>query len=506
MDFWIRIHWKNADHPFLQLAKDMFRIHVEKDDSIPELSHLKEGGRADYRVRNPAHEVRVSVPFNPAIGGKEALVLEANQTYSVSGATLTEKEATLPGGTKVARHPLLTTVRNSAASTAEAVVYDITVNSEFVDLTEHWKHVTTAQATCKAEPFSCWSAYERLHEPGTELVVLGRTTGNPLIWLAVVPRAARTSAVVSTFVFYRPTFYSYSKLDEPLHGSHGMYAIGRYLLRPRTPDPGVWWAWDRLHKITDAQLATVNTVQNPVSQFYDRLCAGFENAVHRSNKAVVLLYPLPDQLDFGAAAGNLTLLVRNVLALLAARGKVGVGQSEVQAGKLALGGYSAGGPALWQAFQSNKSSLHELYSFDANDAQGQAASLAQWAWETSNFRLRLAGGFAQSMTTHELIARTVRDRLALPGRKASGGQVTVHPGSPTFYNALPAGGGRWWDHAFSEFPGALSSPGWSQFTGDSRHQFVIYGGEDAGFAVPAGGGLPLEGTTFLGQFLRDSTL
>jgi hypothetical protein len=68
----------------------------------------------------------------------------------------------------------------------------------------------------------------------------------------VIPDACKSANAVSTLVFFRPSAAPYSSIEG---ATAGMYALTRYLLRPRSPDPGVWWAWDRYHQITDAQWA-----------------------------------------------------------------------------------------------------------------------------------------------------------------------------------------------------------------------------------------------------------
>jgi hypothetical protein len=505
MEFILRIHWDNPGHPFLQKAQDISRIQVQKDGGIPELSHRKGDGELEYHVADPPHEIEVRIPFEPTIGGVKATVLEVNQTYTVSGTSLVEKEATLGGGTKVTRHPLIRTVQNTAASTGARSVFDLFVTTDFVDVTEHWKKWVDAPTSCKAQGLSCWRAYEILHEPGTEMRVLGSTTGRPLLWIVLVPKACKSATSVSRLVFYRPAFYEHDRLDDPQHASHGMYAIARYLVRPRHhehgPSPGIWWAWDRYHTISDDEHRTVKGV----AQFYDWLCAGFEHALDACGRSVVMFFPLPHGTGFGAAAtGNLPALLDKACAFLWSIGQLGAGASALPRGKLALAGYSAGGAGLWAALDANKASVSEVYSFDANGVGAQGAALAQWAWNTSNFRLRLATGFPAMFIDHERVARTVRDRLAInpSSRSATGGEVTMHPSTEAFYGPT---GHKWWLHAFSEFPPALTLPEWQGYARDTRHQFVIYGGEDPGFA-PGTTGERWTGVTFLEQFLRSSLL
>jgi hypothetical protein len=506
MDFLIQVRWSRGSNPLLQRGdvNNGPTIEVAGDGGLQVLSQNHQESGEDYLVKSPSSEISFKATFHPTIGGNQADVLTANQTYTVSGSDLIESSATVgPTATKVNKHPLVTGTKQRAASTGTQTVFTVKINTDFVDATAHWKKLVGAPSTCKAEPFSCWDAYAKLHESGTELVVLGFTAGSPVVWFVVVPDACKAASEVSSLVFFRPASYVYSTIDDPQHASGGMYALSRYLLRPRSPDPGVWWAWDRYHMITAAQLATVKNV----AQFYDWLCASFENSLAKSGRKVILVYPWPTGTGFGEAQGsNLASHLASIRALLYAQGKIGVGQTTVTGGKLGVAGYSRGGPGMFACIDSNKALIREVYGFDPNGADGQAANLALWAFETSDFRLRLAGGFASSVTTNESIARTVNARLALPGRKASGGVVSTHPASPsTFYQPASAGGHKWWNHVFTNFPAALTDPGWKTYVGDTRHQFVIYGGEDAAFAPSSAAATPWTGQTFLEQFLSGST-
>jgi hypothetical protein len=529
MDFLVQVRWKNGSHPLLQrgdagtttvwnapnlpnsarFATGPF-IEVAGDDGVSALNQNWTENGTDFLVKDAQSKISVSIAFRPNVGGIEAETLSANQTYAVSGDTLIESTATVgpTGGptTTVTRHPLVTGVKLEG-SPAGQTTFRVTIDTSFVDATEHWKGLLGKATTCMSERLNCWKAYRDLHEPGTELVVLAFTPGRPLIWFAAVPDACKNANAVSALVFFRPTAATYATIER---ATRGMYALTRYLLRPRSPEPGVWWARDRYHEITDEQFASVKSSADPPAQFYDRLCAGFENALSRCGKSVILLYPLPSGTDFGAAAGpglagGTTPLLAQIRALLHARGKIGVGQTSVAGSKLGLAGYSAGGLGLFPCLQNNRQFVNEVYGFDPNGAGSQAGNLAQWAFDTQDFRLRLAAGFAGSVATNQNILDAVNAKLA-GGRPAGWGEATTHPASPeTFYLPSASGGHAWWNHVFSEWPAALTDGAWAQYRGDTRHQFVIYGGEDPAFAPASGANQPWNGTTFMGQFLATST-
>jgi hypothetical protein len=515
MNFLIQVRWSNGPDKLLQRGdvNNGPDISVTPDDGLPALSQNGTPSGCDFLIANPSSKIRVTISFKPTIGGHQAEVLSANQTYTVSGSDLTESTATLGAGATVTKHPLITLTKEPSGrarlratpagttSVGTLTVFTVRVNTDFVDATEHWRNMMGASTTCMAEPASCWDVVKRFQPPGTELIVLGFTVGNPVVWFVVVPGACTNADTVSTLVFFRPATYAYSTFDDPQHAKLAMFLIGRYLVTARAPDPGVWWAWDRYHDITADQWTTVN--QAP-SQHYDWLCAGLSDALRKSGKPTTLVLPLPSGSDFGAAqSARLPSLLASIRALLFARGKIGIGEPSITEGRLALSGYSRGGVGLFSCLNANKAHVQEVYCFDCNDDDKHVNDIAQWAFETSNFKLRLAGGLDSHVTNNDVVARAVTQRVAMAARTATGGEVTTHPASPsTFYGAAAAGGSSWWNHVFASDVRYFSIPGYNHGT---RHQFVIYGGEDPAFA-PGAPGQPWTGVSFMESFLSKSSL
>jgi hypothetical protein len=505
MDFLIQVRWTNGSNQLLQRGdgNSSASITITPDDGVPALAVSPTESGVDFKLSSPSKKVVATVSFNPTVAGNKAEVLSANQTYDVSGTDLVENSATVgPTGstTTVAKHPLLTLTKNRSATTGTTVAFTLKVNTDFVDATELWSKMLGASGTCVTESGSCWSAYQKLHQAGSELVVLGFTAGSPIVWFVVVPDACKSAGTVSSLVFFRPALYSYSTFDDPQHAAVGMFKMCRYLITPRAKDPHVWWAWDRYHDITPAQHATVN---NASAVFYDWLCTGLEDALHRSGKKVILVMPLPVGTGFGVAEGpQLASHLASIRALLYARGKIGVGQQSISGNKLGLAGYSAGGLGLYPCLRANRALVNELYCFDPNDDDKHIAEVAQWAFETADFKLRLAGGLDGHVRTNDAVAKTVTRRIAMTPRKATGGVVTTHPASPSTFYAEKTGD-KWYNHVFSE-----ALPGWGGggFDHGTRHQFVIYGGEDPGFTPGAAAGAPWNGVSFFEQFLKDSSL
>jgi hypothetical protein len=513
MNFLIQVRWSNGKHQLLQRG-DVDKgadidVIPDQGSSLTGRQNMHESGM-DFLIKGASSTITVKVSFKPTIAGNQVEVLSANQVYTVSGGDLVEKTATLDGGSTVTKHPLITLTKQPAATTRRPAspgtttvgplaTFTVRVNTDFVDATEHWKQMIGKSTTCMAESGSCWDAFTKLKEPGTELLVLGFTGGNPVLWFVVVPDTCKNVSGISSLVFFRPFTYGYTTFDDAQHAKKAMFLVGRYLITARAPDPGVWWAWDRYHDITDDQLATVN---NQPSQHYDWLCAGFPNALKKSQKHAILVIPFPSGDEFGAAQGaGLASHLTSIRALLFARGKVGAGQQSVSEGKLALSGYSRGGLGLWKALNANKTVVQEVYCFDCNDDDQHVNDLVSWAGATSGFKLRLAGGLTSHVSNNATVLSQVTARITAG---TASGEVTTHPASPsTFYADASVGGSKWWNHVFVADTRFFASAGYNEGT---RHQFVIYGGEDTAFAPGAAPGQPWTGVSFMEDFLSKSTL
>jgi hypothetical protein len=519
MDFLVQLRWSHGDNALLQpgsmvgktlpIAPSASNTAVSTPVTAPTIVVTGDGtaiptpqntsvSGADYVVPNPSSTVSVSITFLPTIAGIQAEVLSANQTYSVSGTSLVESTATIgptASPSTVTKHPLITTTAQSTSSSGQAVV-TVQVNTDFVDATTHWKSILGKMTTCAGQAMNPWAAYDKLHEPGTELVVLGFTAGPPVLWYVIVPDVSKSASQVSTLVFFRPTAYRFTKLDDATH-KWGWWAAMRYLVRPRSTDPGIWWAWDRYHHVSpsgDPHQDYLNAVAAPgqVNEYYDWLCAGFENSLNKSGKSLLLVLPQRSTDDgFGAAAGqNLMRHLASIRALLAARGKIGVGQPSVTAAALGLAAYSAGSTGLYPCLQLNQANVNEVYMFDLNDDTANAGLLGNWAAQApSGWALKIAAG-ERNPGTAAGIKNTVL-------QQAPGGTAATYPASASFYQ--PSGGDPWWTYVFSLDPGILTNPANSSWISGTRHQFVIYGGEDSSFTA----GSP--GVTFLQKFLTEST-
>jgi hypothetical protein len=387
------------------------------------------------------------------------------------------------------------------ATKAGEVLWIATILVDFVDVTSMWRNFAGKNANCKESGKSCVGAYDDLHEAGTELVALGLTSGTPLIWFASIPKACTTTDSISGLVFYRPANYIYSTMDDSQHATSGQFALNRYLLRPRK-QPAFWWNNDRYANITTAQHDTVPTA----SFSYDWLCAGFENALDRSGKPVVLLQPWPSGIDFGTAkTASLPELVAAAIRILWVLGKLSLGVTNATVKRLGISGYSAGGPGMWAAFDATKNNndkpgqirvVREIYLFDANDTAAHSVDVVQWACHTNDARLRMVAGYRQN--EHEKIANSI-------AKACGAGNISFHPPSAQFWDATSSTGGKWWKHVFQNFAPLPDGTETTGYNFNTRHQFILYGGEDAGFTAPVNPGDKMDSVTFLEQFLKASS-
>ncbi|WP_437733716.1 hypothetical protein [Sorangium sp. So ce1335] len=450
----LRVTWRSAGSPLLPDA--LSDVQATADDAPLPLAGAGPGLR-EFEVPAGAARVALRARFSAAFGafeGAPALqeeVLSVEQAFDVAGGGTAPRPA--PDPALGQPHPLVDVTSAPGAAIAQ-------IATDFVDITPFW--MAYARST---------DEYQREHRPGTELVALGATAGEPKIWFASIPEACKAPPDDggSALVFYRPEGYAYTRLDQ----HHEMFGLNRYLLTP-APDPDAsFWARDVFAR--DPRDA---------SRWLYLRC-GFEEALAASGKAVVMLHPWPSGTSFGAATtAGLHGLVDAALRFLGGARKIGVGPGGARLGKLGLAGFSAGGLPLWQALAANKDRVSEVFAFDARGIAGSEALIARWLAGDASRKLRMTGG-------HQLDANAaIQRKLA---RVAGEARVSSLPPDRSGY--LPGANARW-DHVCS----SLEEGEREAYLNAERawHQFAVFGG------CP-GAGEPRD-VTFLQRFLEASGL
>jgi hypothetical protein len=296
--------------------------------------------------------------------------------------------------------------------------------------------------------------------------VLGATGATPIIWFASIPDACLhcTNGFASCLVFFRPENYIYTQVNQP----HQMAALARYLLKPKEADDATAQSWERDYIAGDG---------------YNLIRCGFEDALARSQRAVVMLHPWPSGTAFGGAAGSeLPALCSGALRLLWADQHIFRGTANVRLGRLGISGFSRGGGSLWPALTSNIGRVDEVYAFDCVGTDTSAGTIVQWYNSRPEARLRMVGG-AYNVAKHQAIYRTIQATNGVTGPLT---HVTAIPESNEGYAPR---GNPLWDHVLKEREDLRSHP-------DTRHQFAIFGGY---IALPGPFAL-----TFLLRFLKES--
>ncbi|WP_437876350.1 hypothetical protein [Sorangium sp. So ce513] len=450
----LRVTWRNAGSPLLPDA--LADVQATADDAPLPIRGAKPGLR-EFEIPAGAARVALRARFSAAFGAFEDVpalreeVLSVEQAFDVAGAGTALSPA--PDPELGQPHPLVDMQSAPGAAVAQ-------IGTDFVDITPFWM----AYARYADE-------HQREHQPGTELVALGATAGDPKIWFASIPEACKAPQDdgISALVFYRPEGYAYSRVDQ----RHEMFGLNRYLLSP-DPDPDAsFWARD------------VFALDPRDNSRWVYLRCGFEAALAASGKAVVMLHPWPNGTNFGAATtASLPGLAEAALRLLGGTQKVGLGQGGARLGKLGLAGFSAGGLPLWQALAANAARVSEVFAFDARGIGKSEALLARWLAGDASRKLRMTGG-------HQLDANTaIARRLA---RNADAARVSSLPPDKGGYR--PGVNARW-DHVCS----SLDDGEKDAYLNADRvwHQFAVFGG------CP-GAGEPRD-VTFLQRFLEASEL
>ncbi|XXT19116.1 hypothetical protein WME94_53710 [Sorangium sp. So ce429] len=450
----LRVTWRNAGSPLLPDA--LSDVQATADDAPLSLAGRGPGLR-EFEIPAGAARVALRARFSAAFNAFEDVpalqeeVLSVEQAFDVEGGGTALRPA--DDAAYGQAHPLVDAKASPGLALAQ-------IRTDFVDITPLW--MACAKYT---------DEYQREHRPGTELVALGATAGEPKIWFASVPEACKAppDAGISALVFYRPEGYAYTRIDQ----RHEMFGLNRYLLTP-DPDPGAsYWARDVLARDPRDESRWVY------------LRCGFEEALAASGKAVVMLHPWPSGTSFGAATtASLPGLAEAAIRLLWGARKLGVGRGGVHLGKLGLAGFSAGGLPLWQALAANMGRVSEVFAFDARGIAQAEATILRWYRGDASRRLRMTGG-------HQLDANAAIQRRLAGGAEEA--RVSSLPPDKSGY--LPGANPRW-DHVCS----SLEESEKDAYLSADRvwHQFAAYGGwPDAG--------APRD-VTFLQRFLEASGL
>ncbi|MCL2724408.1 MAG: hypothetical protein FWD69_08225 [Polyangiaceae bacterium] len=450
----VTVKWLNERSPLLPDAGAAIELAVDGKALSPISAPL---GKRVFEVPNGTTKLTLkasfvaSFPATTKFPATSAEVLRIEQSYTVKDGTRIDPDpmAAFGGGP----HPLAVIKGLAGMSNAGPIgAAVITLRTEFVDIEPFW------QVYAKY-----WTEYHQGHQPGSRLVPLGYTGGFPIVWFASVPDKciASSEAAVSCLTFFRPSSqFGYTKVDQ----AHEMWELMRYLLAPKDDFDPYARAYERDH-IED---------RNEIWLF-----CGFENALVKSGRAVLMIHPWPSGGAFGkAVTKDLPTLCEQILRNLWARQLICRNVANARLGRFGLSAFSYGGEALWKALAANKHQVEELYLFDCNKTGTKINEIVQWYKSIAKTpKLRMVGG-AFNVITHNKIVKAI----------GLNQNVTAVLNDPNWFVAK--GAHPYWDHVVSKFSNLRNDQG-------VHHQFAIFGGEYIG-----GPGSEVE--TFLCQFLKSS--
>lgn len=431
----LTVTWENAEHALLPDALADIRVELPSGEILA--PSVRMPGQRRFDIPAGAGRIVLRAAFSASfnqVGGVEPLeveVLRAEQVFDVSGASITAVE-TPPFG---AVHPLV------ASDIRPGSHPFVRIHTQFVNITPFWM----AYAGFADD-------YLENRDPRADLVALGNTSGEPKIWFASVPEAcaAPPSPAVGCLVFYRPSGATYDRIDQ----IHDMFGLNRYLLKAVEDPAAVAWKRDKfaLNPETGAPWLWIR--------------CGFEDALARSGKAVVMLHPWPSALRYGSATSSaLPSLAEAAIRLLWAEQRVGKERHGIHLGRLGLAGFSAGGLPLFEALAQNRKRVDEVYAFDARGVAERTAMLAAWMSERPTARLRMTG--AHQIEAHAAVVKMI---AGSPRGSELSTRVTVLPESAAAYQNV--GATPHWDYAIEDLAHLRSDA-------DAQHQFAIFGGFDA---------------------------
>lgn len=466
MTLTVEITWNNPHSPLIPDSELDLVLSADGTHLTPT---KKEVGVRRFEVPDGTTDVVLRAHFNATFGGTTAEVLRIAQHYEVVGVTeLRPIDFQSFGGP----HPLVVT-RGLAGRHGVA---SIVLRTDFVDISAFWSKYADGWKEYYDVYRAFW-AQQMATPPATTIYPLGYTGGTPLIWFAVVPDACRRlpTPAASCLVFFRPAaHYTYLRIDQK-HQPNGLW---RYLLSPLPDLEPSARSPERDHCYSPAKA--------PYPGAGDLMYCRFEEAMARSGRAVVMLYPWISGGDYGVmATAALPSVSSQAIRHLWARHAIGEHTPGVTRGRLGLFGFSFGGTSMWRALQANMSKYDEVYAFDCNDDDHIGPSLAPtWFHSRPDRCLRLVGGQYRT------------------GDYAS--IIDAVTGGPDSERATIALRGNWsnqttnsvWEHFIRDVPdwrnGTISI--------DVKHQFVICGGQ-----MPGGGPYDFKTSeTFLQRFLMAS--
>lgn len=471
----LRVQWPNAGHVLLARPS----IVVQADGQALE-AVARAPGRHDFEIPDGAARVELLATFQadlPVIAPEivETFTLfQAGQNYRVEQDGLIADSAVVFGKEQIdftrTVHPLIQTVSAANAISGAAVAE---LRTEFLDITDHW----FANAPTRESQLFAMD-----NEPGNDFVALAATGSQPPLWFAHFPKDLDPGrSEVGVMVAFRPHgHYTYSTAFDLRHFERGLQDLSRYLLSPK----------DTREVEIDEAPARVEE-RFPFADTYYPLRIGWQQAVLRSGKQMVVFHPWPTGgLQFGdALTSRLPGLIDQMLRFLHGAGRAGASQASLQLGRLGVAGFSAGGGPAVQAMKTNRRRVKEMYLLDPFPFIPDMPFVIDWAFRTQDFRLRMTGANFWGQ------CETVR-RAILAGLTGEAGDafVTLRPTSLAIFKPEDKGGSHYWNYVIHTQPEL-------QFAPHVHHQFAAFGGD---FLVHDDDFNMVDNVTWLEEFLTNS--
>ncbi len=402
------------------------------------------------------------------------------------GFTVTATDVT-PSGTL---HPRCD-VQSAAATHAVALIH---IDTTFLDVTRaQFLHLTD---DVRVGRYVDQRRYPRdLHLPGA-LRLLVHTGGTPHVWAVYVSEAllATPTPDVGVVVFYAPATGGVTDLA---HYGHDVQLL-RYFLKTGDRWGATYWGAYRPDENTPEVTGWIYTGQ--------ARCRFIEQ-IDASHKPVIYVHPFNDAGSFGAAhrAGLTGLLLKMLKALRSNTYRednqgqpmgpehVFAASNATAISRLAVAGFSLGGPAAMGTVMANSDHVHEAWLMDPTHA-GAVSQLSQWAalpvtggGQPRKVRL-IAGDFGDALRGSGL-APVNSDELALDT-----GDRTVWPAGDGFFRRSNV-----YKHAFMAgsplAPLTLAPVGGHSPMSNVTHFYVTPNTDDDHFSVTAtlmGNGTPVR--------------
>jgi hypothetical protein len=374
-------------------------------------------GQMAYDVPTDAKSVQLVIEVKSPL----VPILLIKQKYTISRDPGRRPEVMADGSSmsKIFEHPRLRTLGFSTGTPGTAIC-KVPVDLLFLDVTEHARSLPTSGN----EPNARFQRAEEVIKAGnsnpTKIRVLEFTGGRPSVWNVLLPPALQPKMDQGVLLFF--------KNETPSRSDSVGVSIYDRTDYTNTDDADFFYGLQRYWPSPHDVGKYIQRNPSTTLPYFDHYPAfGWDKQLRDSNRSVIVLFPIPHNVDFGVldSPGDETPgILKSALVCLFCDGGVKTGTTDPPGiRQLAVGGWSSGTDTLFRWVtaanaKNTKLRVDEFWIFDGK--LGMKADVRGWITADSSRRLRLIGTAYTEVESNGL-------------KSAKGGSVLVRPGNPKYW-------------------------------------------------------------------------